>query len=143
MAPKGIIFIFVNCILIFLKNRHRSRKRRPFSRYAARHRINSVYRDKSFSAGVNSACADSSALGNIHILCKQTGCVGYSSGPNKRVHTPIYFRNKIPPHMALLGTTRLLIFLRNSKKKLFQKSFCGQTMYYIVSTLSIDLSKKL
>merc|ERR1712224_751049 len=45
-----------------VSTRHRSRKRRPFSRYAARHRINSVYRDKSFSAGVNSACADSSAL---------------------------------------------------------------------------------
>jgi hypothetical protein len=42
--------------------RHRSRKRRPFSRYAARHRINSVYRDKSFSAGVNSNLADASAL---------------------------------------------------------------------------------
>jgi regulator of replication initiation timing len=28
--------------------RHRSRKRRPFSRYAARRRINSVHREKSF-----------------------------------------------------------------------------------------------
>ena len=41
----------------------------------------------------------------------------YSSGPNKHVHTPICFRNKIPPHMALLGTTHLLIFQRKSKKK--------------------------
>jgi hypothetical protein len=42
--------------------RHRSRKRRPFSRYAARHRINSVYRDKSFSAGLTGSVADASAL---------------------------------------------------------------------------------
>ena len=33
----------------------------------------------------------------------------YSSGPNYRVHTPIYSEKKIPAHMALLGTTRLLI----------------------------------
>ena len=45
----------------------------------------------------------------------------YSSGPNKRVHTPIYFRRKIPPHMALLGTTCLLIFQRKSKKNFPQK----------------------
>ena len=42
--------------------RHRSRKRRPFSRYAARHRINSVYRDKSFSTGISGSLADASAL---------------------------------------------------------------------------------
>ena len=46
------------------------------------------------------------------------GIFPYSSGPNKRVHMPIYLGNKIPPHMALLGTTRLLIFQRKSKKKL-------------------------
>lgn len=43
--------------------RHRSRKRRPFSRYAARHRINSVYRDKSFGSGMaGTFLADASAL---------------------------------------------------------------------------------
>ena len=45
-----------------VSTRHRSRKRRPFSRYAARHRVNSVYRDKSFSAGVHHSLADASAL---------------------------------------------------------------------------------
>ena len=34
----------------------------------------------------------------------------YSSGPNNRVHTPIYFLKKNPANMLLLGTTRLLIF---------------------------------
>ena len=47
----------------------------------------------------------------IHLLIWATlGRYEYSSGPNKRVHTPIYFRIKIPPHMALFGTTCLLIF---------------------------------
>ena len=32
-----------------VSTRHRSRKRRPFSRYAARRRLNSVYRDKSMN----------------------------------------------------------------------------------------------
>ncbi len=32
-----------------VSTRHRSRKRRPFSRYAARRRVNSVYREKSLS----------------------------------------------------------------------------------------------
>ena len=45
-----------------VSTRHRSRKRRPFSRYAARHRINSVYRDKSFSTGYSGNLADASAL---------------------------------------------------------------------------------
>ena len=46
-----------------VSTRHRSRKRRPFSRYAARHRVNSVYRDKSFSTGAHNALlADASAL---------------------------------------------------------------------------------
>ena len=49
-------------VLTILCFRHRSRKRRPFSRYAARHRINSVYRDKSFSAGISGSLADASAL---------------------------------------------------------------------------------
>ncbi len=42
--------------------RHRSRKRRPFSRYAARHRTHSVYRDKSFTSGFTGNQADASAL---------------------------------------------------------------------------------
>ena len=45
-----------------VSTRHRSRKRRPFSRYAARHRVNSVYRDKSFSVGAHHSLADASAL---------------------------------------------------------------------------------
>ena len=62
----------------------------------------------------------------IHLLIWATlGRYEYSSGPNKRVHTPIYFRKKIPPHMALLVTTRILIFQRKSRKKLFQKIFSG------------------
>jgi hypothetical protein len=34
---------------LFFSFRHRSRKRRPFSRYAARRRINSIYREKSIN----------------------------------------------------------------------------------------------
>ena len=39
--------------------------------------------------------------------------ITYSSGPNNHVHTPIYFSKKNPANMALLGTTRLLVFKEN------------------------------
>lgn len=54
--------------------RHRSRKRRPFSRYAARRRLNSVYREKSISLNGDSKMIEEK-LDQVSDLKTQIRCL--------------------------------------------------------------------
>eukprot|EP00095_Tigriopus_kingsejongensis_P007825 maker-scaffold204_size260821-snap-gene-1.42 protein:Tk07825 transcript:maker-scaffold204_size260821-snap-gene-1.42-mRNA-1 annotation:"transient receptor potential channel pyrexia" len=57
-----------------VSTRHRSRKRRPFSRYAARQRMTSVYRDKSFNVQGDSVMLEEK-LEQVNDLKTQIRCL--------------------------------------------------------------------
>ena len=61
---------------------------------------------------------------------------GYSSGPNKRVHTSIYSKVFFPANMVLLRTTCLFISEENSGQHEFTYFF--STKYMVLALISSE-----